>query len=315
MLTVVIGIVIGMGLPVQTSVNARLRRSVGSPFLASFVSFAVGTLFLGAVAALTARHWELSAADVAHQPWWIWLGGLLGVVFLTANLVLLPVLGAVQTVIIPALGQIAMGLLIDSLGWFGGHVVALSAARVIGAVLVAAGVAAAVVRRPGTPSSMDHPRTPGAGATPATWWAARGLGLAAGAMSATQTAINGHLGRVLGSPAQAALVSFTVGTVALALIVVCRRRPRTHADDMDLRSPWWMWTGGVLGGVFVLGTVHLAGQVGTGLTVLLALTGSITASVLIDRFGWVGTTRSRTRPVQILGVAVMLAGAVLTRLG
>ncbi len=313
MLVAVIGIAIGVGLPVQTSVNARLRRSVGSPFLASLVSFGIGTLVLGLIALAAPGRPGIPAAVVGAHPWWIWTGGLLGVVFLTGNLLLLPVLGAVQTVVLPVFGQITMGLAIDALGWFGGLVVPLGPARVVGALLVAAGVVAAVVA-PGSPSSMRREEDED-GPAPTTVWAARALGLIAGAMSATQTAVNGRLGQVLGSPAQSALVSFAVGTVALTVLVLLTRTGWRVARPDGAANPWWMWIGGVLGAAFVLGNVFLVGRVGTGVTVLLTLTGSITGSLLVDHFGWLGTTRARTRPIQVVGVLAMLAGAALTRLG
>jgi Uncharacterized protein conserved in bacteria len=52
---IVIGVAIGIGLPIQTSINSRLRRSVGTPFLASLISFTIGTLFL-AVTTLAIDH-------------------------------------------------------------------------------------------------------------------------------------------------------------------------------------------------------------------------------------------------------------------
>ena len=52
------------------------------------------------------------------EPWWIWIGGALGVIYLTGNIVLFPKLGSVQTVIMPILGQIVMSMLIDNFGWF-----------------------------------------------------------------------------------------------------------------------------------------------------------------------------------------------------
>ncbi|WP_268869681.1 DMT family transporter [Paucilactobacillus suebicus] len=45
MLAIIIGLSIGFGLPIQTSINSRLRKSVGSPFVASMTSFTVGTIF------------------------------------------------------------------------------------------------------------------------------------------------------------------------------------------------------------------------------------------------------------------------------
>ncbi|MBJ7525567.1 DMT family transporter, partial [Lactobacillus sp. CRM56-2] len=46
MLAILVGLAIGIGLPMQTSINSRLRYSVGSPFGSSLISFAVGSLFL-----------------------------------------------------------------------------------------------------------------------------------------------------------------------------------------------------------------------------------------------------------------------------
>ena len=48
-----------------------------------------------------------------------WVGGLLGVCFLTGNLLLLPRLGAALTVVMTVAGQIIMGVMIDTLGLLG----------------------------------------------------------------------------------------------------------------------------------------------------------------------------------------------------
>ena len=63
------------------------------------------------------------APSLTHQDinyhWFI--GGLLGVCFLTGNLLLLPRLGAALTVVITVAGQIIMGVTIDTLGLFGAN--------------------------------------------------------------------------------------------------------------------------------------------------------------------------------------------------
>lgn len=308
MIAVVIGLLIGMGLPAQTSINARLRRSVGSPFVASLVSFASGTVYLALVTMAVGGSFGLPAGIIDAQPWWIWTGGLLGVAFLTGNVLLLPVLGAVETVVIPVFGQIVTGLVIDALGGFAGRTIPLSVPRVAGAVLVAAGLIAAVMLRAGSaaPARVEE-RT-------VLVWVARVAGVVTGSLSACQTAINGRLGLVLGSAVESALISFTVGTVALALIVAATRAPLRITRPDTSPNPWWMWAGGVIGGTFVLGNVHLAGQLGTGVTVILILTGSIVGGLLLDRFGWLGTTPRPVRAIQVAGVAVMLVGAWLARL-
>lgn len=119
MLTILIGLIIGIGLPMQTSINSRLKVSVGSPFVASLISFSLGTLFLALITLLIDKSLLFPLNLFGKEPFWLWIGGLLGVIYLTSNILLFPKLGSVQTVIMPILGQIIMGLIIDNFGLFG----------------------------------------------------------------------------------------------------------------------------------------------------------------------------------------------------
>ena len=137
MLQLLLGVFSGSITPVQTAVNARLGRSVGSPLRASMVSFSVGLLSMLAIVLVTGPY-PLLSATVADGPWWMWLAGVFGVTFLTGNVLLLPKLGSLRTVIMPVAGQIVMGLLIDAFGWFGAQQRAISPLRVCGTVLAMA---------------------------------------------------------------------------------------------------------------------------------------------------------------------------------
>ena len=108
----ILAMLVGAIVPVQTVVNTRLRQSVGSPIGASFVSFAVAVAVASALAFVSAGALIPDLAVPAREPWWIWLGGFMGVMFIAGNIVLFPKLGPVQTVILPILGQVIMGLLI-----------------------------------------------------------------------------------------------------------------------------------------------------------------------------------------------------------
>ena len=60
-LWILLGIIAGLVLPVQTLVNTRLRASTGTPFSSSLISFAVGTLTLFVIAtAVTGGEFGLS---------------------------------------------------------------------------------------------------------------------------------------------------------------------------------------------------------------------------------------------------------------
>ncbi|MER0092676.1 DMT family transporter [Corynebacterium sp. KPL2838] len=299
MLWILLGILAGLVLPIQTLVNTRLRASTGTPFSSSMISFAVGTVTLLIVATVVTGG-DYGIAQAFDEPLWIWFGGLLGVVALTGNILLFPHLGAVQTVVLPIAGQVIMGLIVDHFGLFESPQSSLTAVRAIGAIIVLIGVIA-VVATPSAATSSEDSAT--------ALWLWRLAGFIFGCFTASQSAINGHLGQVTGSPVSAALVSFAVGVTALVIVnIVLRWRPRIERPE-GKPNPWWMWIGGVLGALFIFGNAALVPQIGTGLTVVAGLLGSMLGSLIIDRVSG-APIKSR----QVLGIALLLTGVVLIRL-
>ncbi|MCT3282849.1 hypothetical protein C6Y11_13820 [Lactiplantibacillus pentosus] len=317
MLAILIGLAIGVGLPMQTSINSRLRSSVGSPFMASLISFAVGTVFLGVITLIDVHTLGFSPALFTSQPLWIWFGGLFGIIYLTGNILLFPKLGSVQTVIMPVLGQIVAGLLIDNFGWFDSATRALTPIRVLGAVLVLVGVIITVAVK-GWLDNRHNRIAESAEQQLATQqtvlWLWRLLGVFAGMLSAAQTAVNGHLGKVLGSTVHAAFISFLVGTIGLIIIVAILHPGLKLQTPAGQLNPWWMWIGGMIGSLYVLGNVYLAPAVGTGLAVVIVLVGLMAGSLLIDQFGWFASKRNPVTGAQLLGLLVMIFGVALIRL-
>ncbi|MDO5513224.1 DMT family transporter [Corynebacterium sp.] len=302
MLAVLFGVVVGVVMPIQTSANARLRQSVGSPFLASLVSFSVGFAALLAAVLLIDGHLP-PLTQATALPAWIWSGGVLGVVVLTGNIVLFPRLGSVQTVVLPITGQVIMGLLIDHFGLFHAPRHALDGMRVLGAALLVIGVFGAMAR-PGRTLVGGHASGPSV-------WGWRAAGVVFGMFSAAQTAINGQLGVALDSAVGAALVSFAFGVVTLLLVnLVLRNRPAAGSTV----GPWWMWIGGVLGALFVFGNAFLSPVIGTGLTVMTILLGLMAGSLLIDHLGLLGAKRSPVTLLQALGLVLMVVGVGVIRL-
>ncbi len=309
MLPLLLGLAAGFGLPVQTAINSRLRFAAGSPLFASLVNFGVGTAFLLTILTVSGRVGALTGAPGAGTGWWMWTGGVLGFVFLTLNIVLFPQLGSVETAIWPVVGQVLMALAIDAGGWFGGQRRALSVMAALGAVLVLVGVVLAVALR----ARGGLAREATAGARGAARWAWRAAAALAGAGAATQATINGSLGRALGSALPAAVVSFAVGTLILVVAVLATRSlPRERGTAH--RGPRWMWLGGFLGATYVFLMSALVPIIGTGMTMILALLGQVSSSVCVDHLGWLGARRRPVSPLQLLGLAIMVAGTALVRL-
>ena len=353
MLSILVAVAVGLGLSIQTAVNSRLRLNVGSPFFSSLVSFAVGTVFLVLIVAIEGRGIHLPEG----LPVWTLLGGPLGVLALTSNILLFPFLGAVETVLLPLLGQVLMSLIIDELGLFRANQHEMDVARGMGALLMLGGVLLAVMSKRGTNvGSQIH-------GGKALW---RMWGIVAGGLAACQSAINGHLGVLLGSPLNAALISFSGGLLVLLILVTVighwpttKRRmaaylssraqsveistvlagddgegsPAGDAGRVSLTSddgdgevstnaptklpsvwrPWWIWTGGILGALFVFAVASLVPTLGTGLTLMFAMVGQVSGSMLVDHFGALGAQKNPIIPIQTVGVIVMAVGVMIIR--
>ncbi|AZZ60145.1 DMT family transporter [Oenococcus sp. UCMA 16435] len=316
MFSIIIGLSIGIGLPMQTAINSRLRNAFSSPLLSSMTSFTIGAIFLAIVTLLATHSLGVSASLIKSQPWWIWIGGLLGVIYLTGNILLFPHLGGVQTVIMPIVGQIIMSMLIDNFGWFNSPIHVLNIIRILGAFMVLVGVFLAIsaqklfFARKEIISDNSVLKNPEKNSQ----WFWRISGVITGMFSASQTAINGHLGTVLNSAVKAAFVSFLIGAIALWIIVAVVEHGYHFAPAFTRKFPWWIWIGGLIGALFVLGNAYLVPLIGTGFTVVIVLLGQIVGSMLVDQFGWFAAKRNPIIPVQVLGIISMIIGIALIKL-
>jgi len=308
MLAIMIGLVIGIGLPIQTSINSRLKVSLGSPFLASLTSFTVGTILLAIITLIADHSLFFPLKMFTEQPVWLWIGGVFGVTYLTANILLFPKLGSVQTVIMPVLGQIIMGLIVDNFGLFYSLKDPLTLIRILGAILVLLGVIGAV-----SINELINKRHHKMDSESSGLFIWRLFGIIAGMLSAAQAAINGHLGAVLHSTVKAAFFSFLIGTLCILVIVIITR-PKLQMIKSEKGNPWWMWIGGIIGALYILGNVYLVPIVGTGLSVVIILLGLMIGSLMIDQFGILESKKNPITLAQIISLLVMICGVVIIRL-
>ncbi len=121
----------------QAPINSMLGRSVGT-FQAAFVSFALGTLVLVLIAGLaTGGLGQISGAR--GLSWYYLTGGLLGAAYVTTVLVTVRSLGAGGVVAATIAGQLTVSVIIDQLGILGVAKQPITAARIAGIALLAAG--------------------------------------------------------------------------------------------------------------------------------------------------------------------------------
>ncbi|HEY1284950.1 MAG TPA: DMT family transporter [Solirubrobacterales bacterium] len=130
----------------------------------------------------------------------------------------------------------------------------------------------------------------------------------AGGLIALQAPINAGLGRATGS-LPAALVSFGVGTLALAAIVVLSGQAGGLGSTFEVS--WYYLLGGLLGAAYVANALVAVTAIGAGGVAAATITGQLLASVAIDRLGLFGLEQVSLSPERVIGVALLLAGTVL----
>jgi transporter family-2 protein len=136
------------------------------------------------------------------------------------------------------------------------------------------------------------------------------LALVAGAGMPLQAGINMRLRQSLGGSTLAALVSFAVGTLCLLAYVLATRTPMPSAGSVS-GVPWWGWTGGALGAFFVFSSIVLAAQLGAAATMAWLLAGQFLAALVLDHYGLVSFAVREVSWPRILGVGLLIAGALL----
>jgi transporter family-2 protein len=143
-LAVLLGAGAGCLVGMQAPINSRLGKSVGGVQAATF-SFLVGTTALVLLASVV-RGGLGGLGSLDRAPWWAMVGGLLGAVYVFVAIESVHTLGASGLTAVVIAGQLAISVVIDRFGLLGIAKQQVSATRIVGLVLLAAGVAL-VVRR------------------------------------------------------------------------------------------------------------------------------------------------------------------------
>ena len=106
---VLIACTAGLLVGLSRQLNGRLSLST-SPLIASFWNHLVGSIALAAVGLLHGGLWPAGAADA---PWYAYLGGPIGVVFVALSSWFVARIGAVNTALLIIGGQMIGGLALD----------------------------------------------------------------------------------------------------------------------------------------------------------------------------------------------------------
>ena len=136
---------------------------------------------------------------------------------------------------------------------------------------------------------------------------AMGIGIA----MTFQTAINSQLREYLHSPIQAALLSFLIGTIVLAIFVFFQAVPKPTLHSLSV-IPWYLWLGGCLGVYAISISIFTAPKLGFLTLSGLIIFGQMIMSMVLDHFGLLGIEKTPVNWQRLLGGVVIFIGVLLT---
>lgn len=296
-----LSIVSGVMVALQSRINGELGLALGDGYVAALFSFSSGFVVLSLVMAFNARardglrtvREEISAGRL---PWWSVTGGVGGGFLVLTQGLSAGILGVALFTIAVVTGQAFGAMAIDTRGWFGTLRVRLTTLRALGALLTITGAVIALDLSSGALEGVVL---------------AFVLPVLAGFGTGYQQAVNGRIKRLAGSALTATFLNFSVGTALLAVLTAVSL-PFTGGPSA-LPDQWWLWTGGIVGTVFIAiqaTTVGIIGVLGLGVSIV---TGQLLGSIVLDLVAPVAS--SDIHPVTIVGALITLLGSVLVSVG
>lgn len=130
------------------------------------------------------------------------------------------------------------------------------------------------------------------------------IALVAGALVPLQAASNAELGRALGHPLWATVVSLLV-TVILAM-----RVPAPILNQMG-QLPMWVWLGGIAGVIYITSALILVPRLGATRFIVCVIAGQMLISLILDQYGFMNLPVKEINAGRLVGVTFVLLGMIM----
>ena len=286
----------GVLIALQARANGELSHRLGNGLQAALVSFTSGLIIIVVIALFNPSIKEgvrtLRRAVIAKAiPPWTLFAGMLGASFVAVQTQIVPMIGVAIYSVAAIAGQSAISLVVDRIGLTGGGKKEITPRRVTAAFVTVFAVFISVADRlDGKDLSI----------------AAVILGVLAGAIVGVQRAMNGQINEHSQQSFTTSLLNFAMGTTFLLVILLFAMTLGGMKLSPLPAGPWWIYTGGAIGVIYVAFTSTIVQHLGVLTFTLISVGGQLAGSLLIDLY-------SPTDGVQVS--IYLVSGIVLTYLG
>ena len=286
----------GVMIAFQARANGELSYRLDNAPQAALVSFSSGLFFITIYAIFSPKIKEgikrlRSAVSSGEIPKIRLLAGSLGGAFVALQTSVVPLIGVALYSVASIAGQSAVSLLVDRIGLTGGGVKLISPRRISAAFITVLAVLVSVIDKLEADNFQLF---------------ALLLALIAGALVGVQRALNGQINEHSQNSYTTSLLNFITGTSFLSLfIIILIVLGRVELQPLPA-GPWWIYTGGVIGVIYIAATSLIVQHLGVLTFTLFSVGGQLIASLLLDIYS----------PTQGVSVSwYLVSGIAMTYIG
>jgi len=262
----------GAMIALQARANGELSHRLDNGLQAAFVSFGSGLFIIFVITLFNTKikdgiknlRQSVATKEIAR---WKLFAGALGGSFVAIQTQIVPLIGVAIYSVASIAGQTAMSLIVDRIGLTGGGKKLISPRRVLAAFLTVLAVLVSVWDR------ID--------ANDLSMLAVTAGGIA-GAIVGIQRALNGQINEYSKQSFTTSLLNFTTGTTFLLVLIIAGLILGKNELSPLPSGPWWIYTGGVIGVIYIAFTSTIVQHLGVLTFTLFSVGGQLVGSLIID---------------------------------
>ena len=293
----------GAMIALQARANGELSHRLNNGLQAALVSFGSGLLIIFVITLFNStikegiKNLRKAVANKEIARWKL-LAGALGGSFVAIQTQIVPLIGVAIYSVASIAGQTAMSLVVDRIGLTGGGKKLISPRRVLAAVLPVLAVLVSVWDR------ID--------ANNLSMFAVTAGGIA-GAIVGIQRALNGQINEYSHQSFTTSLLNFITGTSFLLILIVAGLILGRNELSPLPSGPWWIYTGGVIGVIYIAFTSTIVQHLGVLTFTLFSVGGQLVGSLIIDLVS--PTDGVSVSAYLITGIVMTYAGVIAGGVG
>jgi transporter family-2 protein len=293
----------GAMIALQARANGELSHQLNNGLQAALVSFGSGLIIIFVIAIFNTKIKEgvkklrqsVTNKEIAR---WKLFAGALGGSFVAIQTQIVPLIGVAIYSVASIAGQTAMSLVVDRIGLTGGGKKLISPRRVLAAVLTVLAVLVSVWDR------IDAKNLSMLAVT---------AGVIAGAIVGVQRALNGQINEHSEQSFTTSLLNFITGTAFLLILIIAGLILSKNELSPLPTGPWWIYTGGVIGVIYIAFTSTIVQHLGVLTFTLFSVGGQLVGSLVIDLVS--PTDGVSVSAYLVTGIVMTYAGVVAGGVG